>query len=41
MKFIEFTEKVKKETKLVSIKHKRERKHSFIEVKNEIIMESQ
>ena len=26
----------KKEIKLISVKHKRERKHNFIEVKNEI-----
>ena len=36
MQFAEFIEEVKKETKRISVKHKRERKHNFIEVENEI-----
>ena len=37
MKFTEFTKEVKKkETKVISVKQKRERKHNFIEVGNKI-----
>ena len=33
--------KLRKEPKLISVKHKRKRKHNFIEVENELLMESQ
>ena len=36
MLFTEFIEEVKKETKFISIKQRREQKHNFIKVKNEI-----